>query len=53
MATVKYHASAHFDIETEIEVEDTNDDLEIWINIMSDLERRYGLNISYMKGENS
>lgn len=52
MATIKYHATAHFDIDTEIEVEDSDDDLEIWLQIVSDLERRYGLEISYLKGEN-
>lgn len=51
MATVKYHASAHFDIDTEIEVEDINDDLQIWLEIVSDLESRYGLEITITKGE--
>lgn len=32
-------ASAHFDIKTEIDVEDINDDLKIQISIVSDLER--------------
>lgn len=53
MAVVKYSASAHFDIETEINVDDINDDLEIWIQIVSDLEDRYGLKITYDKSENT
>ncbi|WP_290092931.1 hypothetical protein [uncultured Bacteroides sp.] len=47
---VKYHASASFDIETDIRVEDDADDLEIFLTIVSDLESRYGLEISYTKG---
>ena len=47
---VKYHASASFDIETGIRVEDDADDLEIFLTIVSDLESRYGLEISYTKG---
>lgn len=43
--TVKYHASAHFDVDAEVEVEDISDSLEVWISIMSDLEQRYGLKI--------
>ena len=44
---VKYHASASFDIETDIRVEDDADDLEIFLTIVSDLESRYGLEISF------
>lgn len=42
---IKYHASAHFDIDSEISV-DTNDELEIWAAIICDLESRYGLEIT-------
>ncbi len=44
--TIKYHAAACFDIDTEIEVEDDADSFEVWLSIIDDLERRYGLNIS-------
>ena len=43
--TVKYHASAHFDVDAEVEVEDALDDLAVWIAITDDLERRFGLKI--------
>ena len=43
---VKYHASACFDIDTEIEVEDDADSFEVWLSIIGDLESRYGLKIS-------
>lgn len=46
---VKYQASASFNIEDTIEVEEDCDDLEIWITIISDLERRHGLKVSYTK----
>lgn len=49
MKKINYPASASFDIETSIEVEDDADDLEIWLAIVSDLENRYGLEISYAK----
>lgn len=53
MAKVKYHASAHFDIETEIEIpdEEAADDLSIWLAIVGDLENRYDLTINILKGE--
>ena len=53
MATIKYHASAHFDIETEVEIPDDEavDDLAIWLAIVGDLENRYGLTIEFTKGE--
>lgn len=41
--TIKYHASAHFDVTTEVEVEDNADALEIWLSIIDDLGNRYGL----------
>ena len=44
--TVKYRASAFFDIDTEIEVEDDADSFEVWLSIIGDLESRYGLEIS-------
>lgn len=44
--TVKYHASACFDIDTEVEVEDDADSFEVWLSIIGDLENRYGLKIS-------
>lgn len=43
MRTVKYHASASFDIDTEVEVEDDADELEVYLSIISDLESRHGL----------
>lgn len=51
--TVKYRASAQFDIETEVEIpdEDANDNLAVWMAIVSDLENRYGLTIDILKGE--
>lgn len=49
MKTVEYHASASFDITTTVEVKDNADDLEIWLSIISDLEDRYGLTVSYKK----
>ena len=53
MATIKYRASAHFDIETEAEIPDDEaaDDLAIWLAIVGDLENRYGLTIEFKKGE--
>lgn len=44
--TVKYHASACFDIDTEIEVEDDADSFEIWLSVISDLENRYRLEVN-------
>lgn len=48
---IKYTASAHFDIDTEIEIpdEDAVDDLAIWLEIISDLENRYNLSIDFRK----
>ena len=46
---IKYQASAHFDIDSEISV-DTNDELEIWAAIIGDLESRYGLEITFERG---
>lgn len=53
MATVKYHASGHFDIETTIEIpdEEASDELAIWLAIVGDLESCYGLEIDILKGE--
>lgn len=50
---IKYRASAHFDIDTEIDVsdEDAGDDLAIWLAIISDLESRYNLSVEFEKGE--
>lgn len=48
---IEYQASASFDIETNIEVEDDADDLEIYLSIMHDLEDRYGLSVSYRKAQ--
>ena len=52
--TVKYKARAHFDIETEVEVsdDDATDDLAVWLAVVSDLERCYGLEIDISKDEN-
>lgn len=52
--TIKYRASAHFDVETEIDIpdEDAVDDLAIWLAIMGDLESRYDLTVEILKGEN-
>ena len=52
---VKYHASAHFDVDTEIDVsdEDAVDDLAIWLAIIGDLESRYNLTVEFEKGENN
>ena len=44
--TVRYQASANFDIDTEIEVEDDADSFEIWLSVISDLESRYRLEIN-------
>lgn len=44
MATIKYHASAHFDIETEVNVT-SMDEESIRAAILADLESRYGLEI--------
>lgn len=51
MATIKYHASGHFDIETEVEIPDDEavDDLAIWLAIVGDLENRYGLAIDFRR----
>lgn len=51
--TINYKAFGRFDIETEVEVpdEDANDNLAIWLAIVSDLENRYGLTIDILKGE--
>lgn len=46
LMTVKYHASACFDIDTEVEVDDDADSFEVWLSIIGDLESRYGLKIS-------
>lgn len=52
MATIKYHASAHFDIETEVKIPDDEavDDLAIWLAIIGDLENRYGLTVEFKRG---
>lgn len=52
--TIKYRASAHFDVETEIDIpdEDAVDDLAIWLAIIGDLESRYDLTVEMLKGEN-
>lgn len=47
MKTIEYSASASFDIKTTVTVDDDADDLEIYLSIISDLEARYGLDISY------
>ena len=44
MAKIKYHASAHFDIETEVNVT-SMDEESIRAAILADLESRYGLEI--------
>lgn len=41
MPKIKYHASASFDIETEVEVDATDEDA-IRAAILEDLEARYG-----------
>lgn len=41
MPKVKYHASASFDIETEVEV-DATDEAAVRAAILDDLEARYG-----------
>lgn len=53
MANIKYRASGHFDIDTEIEIpdEDAVDDLAIWLAIIGDLENRYDLTIQILKEE--
>ena len=50
---IRYKASAHFDVDTEIDIpdEDAVDDLAIWLAIMSDLESRYDLTVEILKGE--
>ena len=45
--TVNYHASAHFDIDSEVVVEDGASSEEIWLRIVEDLEGRYGLEVSF------
>lgn len=52
MATIKYHAKANFDIETEIDVDDPNDAIAIWLAIIDDLEDRYRLEIQYERVSN-
>lgn len=49
---VGYKARANFDIETEIEIPDNEavDELAIWLAIVGDLERCYGLEIDILKG---
>lgn len=51
MSKVKYHASAHFDVESDIIIpeEEAFDDLAIWLAIIGDLENRYGLQIDFKK----
>lgn len=48
---VKYRASAHFDIETEIDIPDDEaaDELAIWLAIVGDLENRYNLTIDILE----
>lgn len=48
---VKYRASAHFDIETEIDIPDDEsaDGLAIWLAIIGDLENRYNLEIDILE----
>lgn len=52
MATIKYHAKANFDIKTEIDVDDPNDAIAIWLAIIDDLEDRYRLEIQYERVSN-
>lgn len=47
MATIKYHAKAYFDVETEIDVDDPSDAIAVWLAIIDDLEDRYRLEIQY------
>lgn len=51
MTTIKYHASAHFDVDREIELDYPSDDLEVWLAITSDLEQKYGLKIKILDQE--
>lgn len=51
MATIKYHASGHFDIDTEIEVSEDASVLDIMMAIYRDLEDCYGLEVEILKGE--
>ena len=48
---VKYRASAHFDIETEIDIPDDEaaDELAIWLAIVGDLKNRYNLTINILE----
>ena len=48
---LKYRASAHFDIETEIDIPDDEsaDELAIWLAIVGDLENRYNLAIDILE----
>lgn len=48
MPKIKYHAFASFDIETEVEV-DTTDENAIREAILEDLEARYGLAIEIVE----
>lgn len=47
--TVSYHASASFDVTSEVCVPDNADSREIWLAIIEDLESRYGLTVEYPK----
>ena len=49
--TIKYYASGHFDIDTEIEVPENASILDIMMAIYKDLEDCYGLEITITKGE--
>ena len=49
--TIMYNASAFFDIDSEIEIDDADDDCQIRSKIIDDLESRYGLDISYKRYE--
>lgn len=51
--TIKYEASAHFDMETEIEVPENATEDDVLLAIMNDLMDRYDLFITVeRKGEN-
>lgn len=47
MKTIRYAASASFDVETSIAVDDGTDDAAILSAIVDDLVDRYRLSISY------
>lgn len=49
MKKIKYSTSAISHVEKIIEVDDDADDLEIYLSIISDLERNHGLRIEYKK----